>query len=375
MSNHTHHTVEFIHLTHSQCLLHFNQDVSNTNANENDGERPKKRRTGRGGANGASAAAPAATTQVTQASEGESIATTKARRVSRYRKAKPVFATPPNRLQGESYQYVGEYDRMDERDAVDPLCATEYVQDMYEIFREKELTTSARCYMDRQTYISPRMRAILVDWLVEVHLKFRLVPETLHLAVNLVDRYLESKEGMCRKNLQLVGVTSLMIAAKYEEIYPLELDQLVYICDNAYSCQDLLDMEYSILRELSYGVTIPSAHTFLVRFLKAAHADKKLVQLSCMILDGTLLSHNLLGYLPSQLAAASIAIARHSYGRNIWSPTLLRFSFYSQEEVMPVARAVLKQRSEISEDLRSVYKKYSSTRYGSVADTVVVSFD
>jgi hypothetical protein len=133
-----------------------------------------------------------------------------------------------------SYQF-GQPDDIDERDAVDPLCTTDYVQDMYEHFRAKENSTSVRpLYMENQTHINERMRSILVDWLVEVHLKFKLVPETLYLTINLIDRYLERQE-VSRPKLQLVGVTSLLIASKYEEIYPPELRDLVYICDRAYT--------------------------------------------------------------------------------------------------------------------------------------------
>ena len=78
------------------------------------------------------------------------------------------------------------------------------------------------------------MRSLLVDWLVEVHLKFKLVPETLYLTVNIIDRYLATTE-VTRPKLQLVGVTAFFIASKYEEIYPPELRDLVYICDRAYS--------------------------------------------------------------------------------------------------------------------------------------------
>ena len=134
-----------------------------------------------------------------------------------------------------SYQYSGPADDIDERDSEDPLCATAYVQDMYEHFRLKEMSTSVRpVYMEDQQYINERMRSILVDWLVEVHLKFKLVPETLYLTVNIIDRYL-SKTEVSRPKLQLVGVTALLIASKYEEIYPPELRDLVYICDRAYS--------------------------------------------------------------------------------------------------------------------------------------------
>jgi G2/mitotic-specific cyclin-B, other len=138
-----------------------------------------------------------------------------------------------------SYQVTGNVDDIDERDKDDPLCATTYVADMYAHFREKELLTSVRPgFMESQLHINERMRAILVDWLVEVHLKFKLVPETLYLTINLIDRYLERKE-VSRPKLQLVGVTCLLIASKYEEIYPPELRDLVYICDRAYAKHDV----------------------------------------------------------------------------------------------------------------------------------------
>ena len=137
-------------------------------------------------------------------------------------------------ITASSYQ-LGPADNIDERDAEDPLCVTDYVQDMYHHFRAKETITSVRpLYMENQPHINERMRSILVDWLVEVHLKFKLVPETLYLTVNLIDRYLERGE-VSRPKLQLVGVTSLLIASKYEEIYPPELRDLVYICDRAYT--------------------------------------------------------------------------------------------------------------------------------------------
>jgi Cyclin, C-terminal domain len=107
--------------------------------------------------------------------------------------------------------------------------------------------------------------------------------------------------------------------------------------------------------------------------LKAAHADKKIVQLSCYILDGTLQSYQLLHYLPSQLAAAAVFIARRSVGRNSWSPTLLKYADYCEHEVIPIARAILAEKSSTSPELRAVNKKYTSSRYGGVATTVLTS--
>ncbi|GKY91752.1 hypothetical protein MPSEU_000146900 [Mayamaea pseudoterrestris] len=270
-----------------------------------------------------------------------------------------------------SYQMTGSCDDIDERDKEDPLCVTAYVDEMYDYFRGKEESTSVRpVYMESQKHINERMRSILIDWLVEVHLKFKLVPETLYLTVNLIDRYLERQE-VTRPRLQLVGVTCLLIASKYEEIYPPELRDLVYICDRAYTRQDIIEMEETVLKALAYNITIPSAHVFLVRHLKAGHADKKIVQLSCYILDGTLQSYNLLHYLPSQLAAAAVFIARRSVGRNGWSATMVKYADYFEEEIIPVARAILAEKANSNQELRAVNKKYSSQRYGGVANTAI----
>ena len=268
-----------------------------------------------------------------------------------------------------SYQYTGHVDDIDERDRNDPLCVTEYVHEIYEYYRMKETKTLVKpVYMKNQPNINERMRSILVDWLVEVHLKFKLVPETLYLTVNIIDRYLERKE-VSREKLQLVGVTALLIASKYEEIYPPDLDKLVYICDRAYDVDEIIQMEEIILKAIQYQVTIPSPHVFLVRYLKAAHADRRIVQLACFILDGTLQSYSLLNYLPSQLAAAAVLIARTQVGRNPWSPTLLKYALYCEEDVLPVARAILREKASTPSELKAVIAKYSTQRYGEVALT------
>ena len=88
--------------------------------------------------------------------------------------------------------------------------------------------------MANQKEINDKMRAILVDWLIEVHSKFKLQKETLFITINIIDRFLE-KTVVSKSRLQLVGVTALLIASKYEEIYPPELKDFVYITDRAYS--------------------------------------------------------------------------------------------------------------------------------------------
>ena len=102
-------------------------------------------------------------------------------------------------------------------------CALQYVNSIYSYYyRVEGATAVAPSYMSNQADINDKMRAILVDWLVEVHLKFKLMPETLFLTVNLIDRYL-ALAPVTRKNLQLVGVTAMLLASKYEEIWAPEV--------------------------------------------------------------------------------------------------------------------------------------------------------
>ena len=109
------------------------------------------------------------------------------------------------------------------------------------------------------------MRAILVSWLVEVHSKYDLRPETLYITVNMVDRYCE-KRRVPRAEYQLLGVTAMFIACKYEEITPPKIAEFVDISDHTYSKQAMLRQEFHILRELNYDITFPTTFRFLERF-------------------------------------------------------------------------------------------------------------
>jgi len=120
-------------------------------------------------------------------------------------------------------------------------------------------------YMSQQQDINEKMRAILVDWIIEVHLKFKLLPETLFITVNLIDRYL-SQTSIKRNNLQLVGVTCMFIASKYEDIYPPPVNDFVYITDKAYSVDQIFAMEFSVLSTLHFDISCCSPYRFLERF-------------------------------------------------------------------------------------------------------------
>merc|ERR1719424_2378738 len=119
--------------------------------------------------------------------------------------------------------------------ANDPQHVPQYANEIHARMYEDERRFMANSdYMDSQKEINPKMRAILVDWLVEVHMKYKQRPETLFLAINIVDRFL-CHRVIQRKRLQLVSVASIMIASKFEEIYPPEIHEYVHIADNAFT--------------------------------------------------------------------------------------------------------------------------------------------
>jgi cyclin B len=256
-------------------------------------------------------------------------------------------------------------DDIDARDAFEQLAVIEYVGDMYSYFRTREMVTVDSSYMLRQPHINERMRAILIDWLVEVHLKFKLVPDTLYLTIALIDKYLEIK-CVSRQSLQLVGVSCFLIAAKYEEIYPPEIRDLVYITDRAYTKEQILEMESSILEALRFQISFPTVYCFLLRYLKAAHADKRIVQLACYIAERMLQEYTMMQHLPSTIAACAVYIARKNLNRNPWSPTLLHYTKYSETDLHPCLldmSVILTPKN----DLVAVHRKFSSTKFGAVA--------
>lgn len=263
----------------------------------------------------------------------------------------------------------GVYD-VDAADAHTPAAFAPYVREIYEHFKSEELVKSAHWgYMSSQTDINEKMRAILLDWLVEVHLKFRLMPETLYLTVNLIDRFLERKM-VVRQKLQLVGVTAMLLASKYEEIYAPEVRDFVYITDKAYTREQILQMESSMLNTLEFRITVPTAYVFLNRCLKVAAADERTTLLATYFVERTLQEYRMLQHLPSKVAAAGVNMAlRTLRGRDAWTPTLAHFSGFSQEEL----RGTICDIQDIittgaASSLQAVRKKYQSAKFGEVAN-------
>ncbi|GIL90606.1 hypothetical protein Vretimale_15710 [Volvox reticuliferus] len=260
---------------------------------------------------------------------------------------------------------------IDSGDKLNPLMAADYVNDIYYFYKRVEPKYKVPAdYMDKQTDINEKMRAILIDWLVEVHLKFKLMPETLFLTVNLIDRFLNEKQ-VTRKNLQLVGVTSMLIASKYEEIWAPEVRDFVYISDRAYTKEQILGMEKIMLNTLKFQLTLPTTYNFLARDLKAAnmHFDKDVTMLSSYLIELAQVDADMLQYNYSIIAVAALHVAMCAYDKPDTYPRALeKHCGYTMQEVQPVASALaeLMQKAPTS-SLTAVWKKYSSSKYNEAA--------
>uniref|UniRef100_M8BS03 Cyclin-A3-1 n=1 Tax=Aegilops tauschii TaxID=37682 RepID=M8BS03_AEGTA len=170
-------------------------------------------------------------------------------------------------------------------------------------------------YIERvQVDVTPNMRGILVDWLVEVAEEYKLVSDTLYLTVSYIDRFL-SANSLNRQKLQLLGVSAMLIASKYEEISPPNVEDFCYITDNTYMKQELVKMERDILNNLKFEMGNPTAKTFLRMFIKSGQEDKKYPSLLLEFMGSYLTELSLLDYgcvrfLPSAVAASAVFVAR-----------------------------------------------------------------
>jgi len=202
---------------------------------------------------------------------------------------------------------------------------------------------------------------------------FKLLPETLFLSVSLIDRYL-SVTQISREKLQLVGVTAMLIASKYEEIYAPECNDFVYISDGAYTKQQILKMEQTLLNTLNFNITHPSSLHFLRRYSKAAGSDYTLHTLCKYLIELMLIDVKLLKYPPSLIAAGSVYLGRAMTQRiPLWTPTLEHYSTYAEQQVRGCAiemNDLLKKSQKSS--LKAIRKKYSMPKFGQVAELPVV---
>ncbi|XP_045394419.1 G2/mitotic-specific cyclin-B3 isoform X2 [Lemur catta] len=218
----------------------------------------------------------------------------------------------------------------------DPLFNTPYAKDIFSYMKEREMS-------------------------------FQMNHETLYLAVKLVDHYLMEVE--CKKyKLQLLGCTAFLIAAKFEELYPPSVDELMYSCANIYCRHEIHAMEISILKALKFDINIPVAYHFLRRYASCIRCSVKTVMLSHFICELTLQEYDYIQERASKLAAGSYLLALYIQKLQCLIPALECYSGYKASELHPLVRRLNMMLTTCSRGrLKTVYSKYSRRAFRKVA--------
>jgi cyclin A len=298
----------------------------------------------------------------------------------------------------------------DLRNRLLPCHVPEYHAEIMEHLLEREQTLARNgTYLTNQPDVTERMRSILIDWLIDVHLKFKLHPETYYLAVDIVDRYLMERRGS-RQNLQLIGVTAMLIAAKHEEIWPPEVSECIYISANTYTRDEILSTERDIAAALSFRMCVPTTYPFAQRLLTVSDAPEDVRKLTLMYLDAAALDYSMLQSRCSRVAHAAVLLAyataahkeaslgngEHVRGfsatdaaggarlEKVWGTVLQHYSKVAladtpaMEELLVVTRQLANFTANLmsaSSKYFAVKRKYTAEKYGSLVSRFEVPVD
>jgi len=281
---------------------------------------------------------------------------------------------------------------IDAADGDNPQLCAEYVKDIYEYLRQLELQYAVQAdYLaapagsKTKPEINGKMRAILIDWLIQVHQRFSLLQETLYLTIAILDRYLSHRCGeIKRKKLQLVGVSCMWIASKYEEMYAPEINDFVYITDNAYTSLEIRSMELDILRTLDFNLGKPLPLHFLRRNSKAAGVDAKQHNFAKFFMEMTLQEYSFVHISPSELAAAALCLscrvvnedAEETGDKLKWEEKMVHYSGYKESDLESLMASIASfvVKSETSK-LNFVKQKYQSSKFMRISASPLLKAD
>ena len=249
-----------------------------------------------------------------------------------------------NLIKFSSFVLPDNVEDIDINDHTNVLLAPGFSNDIYMyLYHLEEKFKLQSDFLQAQQQMNYKMRARLVDWIIAVHHKFKLLPETLYLTIAIMDRFLE-KVSVVKDKVQLVGLTAFFIACKYEEIYPPEIADFLKVCD-AYTKNEILKMEKTVLKALDFKLSYPLPLHFLRRFSKAAHADQEIHTLAKYLMELGLIDYECSSWKPSLLAAASLYLTLQilSYDDEPkWTETLAFYTNYKETDLQPYVSTLCK---------------------------------
>ena len=249
----------------------------------------------------------------------------------------------------------------------------EYLNEIYSnlLYDEKQAKLKPKIgYMKMQNDINEQMRAILIDWLIEVHYRFRLKSETLFQTVWIIDTYL-SIYPIIRARLQLLGIASLLISCKSQEIYYPQLNELIDITDGAYIKEELIEMETHVLKVLNFNIVSPTSNDFYNIIAKAFNFDGRQYLLGKYFLESSLIDYQMIKYSPSVIAVSCAYIVMKFFGINnykcLYSNDVIKENC-PQKIIKEAAREICFLVKNLSQStLKAVKDKYSLPQFLNVA--------
>ncbi|XP_058483808.1 cyclin-A1 isoform X1 [Solea solea] len=264
------------------------------------------------------------------------------------------------------YQESSQQSDIDDSISVEVLGVCEYAEDVHKHLRESEVKFRPMSgYLEKHPEITSGMRVVLVDWMAEVAHEYHLSSETLHLAVSALDRFLSCTSHVKRSKLQLVGTAALLIASKYEEICPPDVNEFIYTTDSTYTKKQLLQMEHILLRILAFRVAAPTTRQFLRLYTSIQSVCAATESLALYVADLSLLEiEPFLHYTPSIVAAGVYCLASYTVHRSLWPDSLSAFTGYTLAEIEPCLSDLHKLYiSAESFPHQAIREKYMSSRY------------
>jgi len=259
---------------------------------------------------------------------------------------------------------IRNIDETDEKYRNPALCA-EYTPFLYSYLRHMEQKLAIRKDFMQGMHINGRIRGVLIDWLIDVHNQFKLLQETLYLAIFLLDRFMQlDGVHIKRSRYQLVGVTALFTASKIEEMYPPEIRDFVYITDNSFTLADIKQMEMRMLSAIKFRIGRPLPLHFLRRYSKAGDVDILQHTLAKYLVELSQLDYDLAHVDPSELSAAALYLSLQLLSTDeceVWSATLKYYSHYSEQDLMrTITKMAVLATTASKSSLKAVFNKYCS---------------
>jgi len=254
----------------------------------------------------------------------------------------------------------------------DPQQHSEYAMETFQYYKDREDVFRVPDYMSAQVEITDVMRAILVDWLVEVQESFELNHETLYTAVKMTDIYL-SKKQVRKEDLQLVGATACLIACKVDERIPPMVDDFLYVCDDAYSRDQLMKMERKMLSVVGFDLGYSLSYRFLRRYGRVCKVTMPVLTLARYILELSLMEYAVnVDISESEVAAGCLVLALKMKGIKGFGATLAYYSGYELSSLSGMVEKLLKMLQKPAKDnLKTVRSKYNHKVFHEVAATPV----